>query len=638
MVESGGLRRQLQADSEVRRLSSVHPGPMPARTVIAATTVKPASLSIGTLLEDRSPFYVPRYQRAYAWEDDEVDDFVRDLRDLWGGASRSPSHFFGGMVAIETTEHAKEARALSHEVVDGQQRLATFCLTLARIESAAAVLSSAAQAVGETGTARSLGTFAKETRERYLYYRRYDIDRGKEYDAPRLRLSRGDDDKFQALLAGNTFNNSRDSHRLLDEANEQVDADLIRPIIAAADTTKDKLKALRRLRAACVDDSFVIHIVCSDKRSGYQLFSVLNDRGEALSDADLLRSLTLEHLERFDRIQEETAGIWDELLASPAADVRAFLKAYYPSKTGERSHKGLFDDIADRFFPQSAKNTAEASQIRDAVAELREEFETFTDLTNGDWPYPASPAASGWQRDRLRRLVVVLKHELALPLLLAAARTGNDKDFAELVWILEVFAFRYKNICGGHASRPGREYYAEAKALREQSGKPHTWHRLRTALRLMITSVADNVRFQEDLKDKLQYNYRSQRAHISELLTTLESFGPWLRGGASGSPKWSALAVFDLAAADLEHIYPQNPVSADAALEPLKNCLGNLTFWDKGDNRTAGNAPFAKKKSIYARSNVVLTSALGKLTNWTSVDLNKREKELLEDALKVFRL
>lgn len=47
-----------------------------------AATVDAKSISIGSLLEERYPFTVPRYQRAYAWKDDAVADFVRDIEQL----------------------------------------------------------------------------------------------------------------------------------------------------------------------------------------------------------------------------------------------------------------------------------------------------------------------------------------------------------------------------------------------------------------------------------------------------------------------------------------------------------------------------------------------------------------------------
>jgi len=90
------------------------------------------AIPLGTLLTARI-FEVPKYQRAYAWEADEVSDFVRDITVLTtthaAGGTPGP-HFFGGLVSIDI-QSGQVASGIKYEVVDGQQRLATFFLTVA---------------------------------------------------------------------------------------------------------------------------------------------------------------------------------------------------------------------------------------------------------------------------------------------------------------------------------------------------------------------------------------------------------------------------------------------------------------------------------------------------------------------------
>jgi hypothetical protein len=88
--------------------------------------VEAKRLDIGTLLHARLPFMVPKYQRAYAWEQEEIEDFTEDLRRRWNnretGAQPKP-HFFGGIVSIQLTD-ATNVIGRRFEVIDGQQRLA----------------------------------------------------------------------------------------------------------------------------------------------------------------------------------------------------------------------------------------------------------------------------------------------------------------------------------------------------------------------------------------------------------------------------------------------------------------------------------------------------------------------------------
>ncbi|MFE7333328.1 hypothetical protein [Streptomyces griseus] len=219
-------------------------------------------------------------------------------------------------------------------------------------------------------------------------------------------------------------------------------------------------------------------VVSSDRDRAYQLFSVLNDRGRSLGDADLLRSYTLEMVHKFPKHQGKVAELWDKILPAPSKEVSDFFLAYYPSKTGTRTGLPIFKKLRDEYFPNpEASNESEAESLINKVNEFREEMELFLKIRKGEWPYKSqptpgvTPAITAWHKDHLRRLVISLKHELAMPLLLSAARTADEKKFAELAYMLEIFSFRYKNVCGGHATTPAKRYYIEAKNVRDSKAK-----------------------------------------------------------------------------------------------------------------------------------------------------------------------
>ena len=97
--------------------------------------------------------------------------------------------------------------------------------------------------------------------------------------------------------------------------------------------------------------------------------------------------------------------------------------------------------------------------------------------------------------------------------------------------------------------------------------------------------------------------------------------------------------VIDIEDATLEHIYPQSPaaVDKDPALEPFKHTLGNLTFFGSTDNVAAENKPFsAKRKLYYEPSEIAMTADLAKKTSWAKSDVTDRQKDLLDQAARVF--
>ncbi|MFD4905106.1 DUF262 domain-containing protein [Kitasatospora purpeofusca] len=613
-----------------------------------ASSVTPRSVAVGTLLEEHHPFFIPRYQRSYAW-DTQVAAFTDDVSDLVNADPQEASHFLGGIVCIEETDHS-QSRPHKYEIVDGQQRMATVVLALAEIEYAANGIAKSATQEDNITAAASAEILASDTRDRFLFWRNSIVSEGRKETLPRLILSDADNQFFRDLINGSDPKPERESHQLLAAARAQIRAALIKPALEKV-SRQEAITHLDRLRTAIVSQCHVIQIVSADRERAYQLFSVLNDRGRSLEDADLLRSYTLEVVQGFPEPQEKIAKLWDEILKVPAKEVSDFFRAYYPSTTGARATLPLFKKLREEYFPLSSATTIEeANTILERVKAFRDEQRIFAQIQEGSWPYPAHfeagkvPAVTEWQKDRLKRLVISLKHELAMPLLLAAANVADEKKFFSLVQMLEVFAFRYKNVCGGHATAPGNAYYAAAKKIRELSseGKPTNWDSLRLALRSLIEKVAPDDQFRNSLENRLRYDFgAAQRANICELLTTIEDHAAWLAKGGAGIPKPNMVKVIDLGQVTLEHIYPQNPSPADVneELSKVRDRIGNLTFFGPGENSKAGNKSFSvKRQGCYSESTVGMTQKLAQLPDWNIAAYNIRRDELLDDACKVFKI
>jgi hypothetical protein len=79
-------------------------------------------VTLHTLLIKKSPLMTPRYQRPYSWTDYEVTRLMSDLLEAF--ELQRTYYFLGTVVVIEGD---------APEIVDGQQRLATFTLLLAAL-------------------------------------------------------------------------------------------------------------------------------------------------------------------------------------------------------------------------------------------------------------------------------------------------------------------------------------------------------------------------------------------------------------------------------------------------------------------------------------------------------------------------
>lgn len=77
-----------------------------------------------TLFDKEAHYVIPRYQRAYAWEDKEIVQLIDDINDSTG------DYYIGSLVVAKV-----KGKVETYEVVDGQQRLTTLYLLLHYLKS-----------------------------------------------------------------------------------------------------------------------------------------------------------------------------------------------------------------------------------------------------------------------------------------------------------------------------------------------------------------------------------------------------------------------------------------------------------------------------------------------------------------------
>lgn len=606
-----------------------------------AVGMKPENLSIGSLLADRVPFSVPLYQRAYSWEREEIEDFIDDITVLLKQRLLDPdaptSHFFGGMVSVHRIVSGSKTGGM-YEVVDGQQRLATFVLTVALIvRSYKKIAKQAAREEDSQTEKQAKSSFDVDT-FKYLRYNTVD-EAGNKLEPLRLTLSKADAAYFERAVDGRPPMPERDSHKRIRDALRRLERGLLQPIVDDADLpARSKWQKVQALLSSITEDCNLIHIVSGDRNEAYRLFAILNDRGQRLGVGDLLRTVSLELLERHPALQQQAEADWDAILSVSTNDVDDFLRSYYASVIGERASKReLFDQFRKHFFDfrvpigfDDARTTAEA------VERLKTESQAYQRISEGVWPYEPAQA-SEWQRDRLWRLVKVLRREICVPLLMSVYRVLDERRFVHVVQMLEHFDFRYL-VAGGHAGSLGDKYYSQAKLIRDQ-GPSYDLTSLRSAAEELVARVAPDAVFAVNLVERLKYSTRSgSNALLRHFLTTVDDYSGWIDGGAKGPPATDQLFKWSFGLIEVEHVYPQNSPNRDPEMEDVKHDLGNLTFWAPNDNKVASNAPFDVKRVKYADSRVLLNRQIALYEEWGPKQVVERRRRLVEAAQKIYAL
>lgn len=271
---------------------------------------------VGSLLQNRNRFCVPIYQRHYVWtREKQWEPFWSDIRtkaiERIAGRERRFSHFMGAVV-LEARGGFSARRVPSFQVVDGQQRLTTFQLFLAAARDYAAM-------IGHRGGAETIATYLLNRDphlmdepeievfkvwptqyDRQLFLDIVTGDRAAlkaKYDQYFYK-ARGRDEVYAYSTVPNVlgaygyfFDRIRhavETDDLDDEFTEAPEGDAELPAPEANGLPRElKLDAIWQ---ALVEEFKIVEIVLEEGDDAQVIFETLNERGEPLLAADLVRN------------------------------------------------------------------------------------------------------------------------------------------------------------------------------------------------------------------------------------------------------------------------------------------------------------------------------------------------------------
>jgi len=194
-------------------------------------------------------FEIPKYQRGYSWDRQNVRDLFEDVREA---IESGFSHYMGTVVLFEGVPQGEH-----YFVVDGQQRLATISLIISEI------------------THRLPKADAD-------YHRRFYIREG-DY---RLKPLGRDKQYFENLLERVVPNPENKSQRLLKDAYEEICFELDR--VKDAQTL---MKAIERLE--------IMEFVEKSEGDAIRIFQTVNDRGKPLTNMEKAKALLVYYSNRY---------------------------------------------------------------------------------------------------------------------------------------------------------------------------------------------------------------------------------------------------------------------------------------------------------------------------------------------------
>lgn len=294
--------------------------------------MKAGPVVVGQLLQLRARYQVPIYQRSYVWtRQRQWEPFWSDIRtkaiERLAGRPQRFSHYMGAVV-LESRGGYSARRVPASQIVDGQQRLTTFQLFLAASRDYAALIKhdSAKQNIErylinadahlmempEVEVLKVWPTVANRELFRMIITEGRDALRkkyGQHFYAKRDQIYDYSTTPRMLAAYGYFYDRIRDAVEKDALQEELIDAD---PDEAAAELqaaeVDETLPAAIKLDAiwqALVEEFKVVEIVLEDGDDAQVIFETLNERGEPLLAADLVRNNIFHRAEEADRAVAE---------------------------------------------------------------------------------------------------------------------------------------------------------------------------------------------------------------------------------------------------------------------------------------------------------------------------------------------
>lgn len=549
------------------------------------------------LLGNGKIYRVPPYQRDYSWTIEQWEDLWNDILDMYG--QKGHRHYMGALVV-----EAKTDREFS--IIDGQQRLATLSII------GMAVLN-------RLNTLVESDTEPEENRERMAELRKRFIgekDPASLIESSKLYLNENDNGFYQDYLVQfrspiNPRALSRSNHLLWDcykyylreiEKHSEISG------------TGEGLAAL--LSETIARQLLFILITVDDELNAYTVFETLNARGLELSATDLLKNYLFSRI----KVQSDLASLqrrWRRLIDIVRQErfpefLRYHLLCQYQKVRTQRLFKLVRDQVRT---PQEVFDLLNALEARSDL------FSALSDPNHEYWfDFPECSVY-------IRELKLFRVRQMT-PLLFAAKEMFSAEDFARVLKLVSIIAFRYTVVTGLNTNELEPVSHIAASAI--LSGQAKTPRDLFDLLRPIYV---EDERFKQAFS-MLDLSTQGQKKKLVKyILCRIESD----LSGRDCDP--------DTDPGTIEHILPENPETEWEESIPFKHWdnqvyrLGNLTLLRSSDNRDAGNDDYPRKLEIYRNSAYQITQRIAEdaPSGWSIELIAARQKKMAERAVHIWR-
>lgn len=299
-------------------------------------------------------FIVPQYQRPYVWQEENIQELIDDLYYAFENKQNS-EYFLGALVLKRTTE--KEFR--EYEILDGQQRLTTLCMMMAVIRD-----------------------LIKKPQYKYTLSQMIYQEENELLKVPsRNRIKYNTRDKVKDFVKDYIIANGSTRKRDLVNYHEDTNISVsnMAKAISTMHTIFDNKENLESFAVFLLNNVLFIYVSTDNTEDAFRLFTILNDRGIPLSNADILKSINIGEIGEEDL--DEYSKHWEYLEEKYHKGFDRFLSFVRTILLKNKPSSNLLDEYEKNIYQKNilkkGKNTIdfliELDGIYDKIIDLNDE-------------------------------------------------------------------------------------------------------------------------------------------------------------------------------------------------------------------------------------------------------------------------
>ncbi len=664
--------------------------------------MKAGPVEVGTLLQNRNRYCVPIYQRHYVWEwTKQWEPFWLDVRtkaiERLDGRERRFSHFMGALV-LESRGKPSVKQVPSFQVVDGQQRLTTFqlFLTAARHYAIELGYETAAENIKrylmnsdphlmEDPDVEVLKVWPTEydrelfkdlillpdraaLRDKYIdhWYKNKKRDQiriqrstpnllgayGYFYD--HIKLAVETDDLTDDLLDVE----EPDEPEVENESDQEVEGV---PEVSAEEIPKElKLDAIWQ---SLLEEFKIVEIVLDEGDDAQVIFETLNERGEPLLAADLVRNnifqradaskedaeaLFAKHWKPFEDVfwaEEEKQGRYKK------QRIEFFLSNFIAGKiAGEVSLSKLFSEYKSYLRPKKGQTEPRYATVESELKDLAGFGGIYRDLIERK-----SGSDLATFSKKLRRWDVTTVYPLVLRLWDTDQLETEEKKEA----LSSILSFVVRRAVCGLTTKNYNKFFLTVVEFLDQSG----WS-IDNLQAFIQKQSAESTRYPQDeeferavIDSPMYKNLGSARtnAFLCELELSLRGKKQEEKTLPDGLSVEHVLPQSwhehwpldcdeeptddDFFRALFEHTEDDSMIGQIVRRNRLLHSVGNLTLVTPSFNSSVQNYAFdVKRKEFADQSTLMLNKAIASETGWNEKTISTRGATLAKAAVNIWRM